>query len=120
VSVDSRVPLFIVYTVSSVAGVTILRQFLPQLSFPLCGNIRVSVGPIVWISLGTLLYAASFSVWIGILRSMPLASAYPAAFGLTTLGAALASVFVLHERVNLTQSVGMSLILAGVFLVLRR
>jgi drug/metabolite transporter (DMT)-like permease len=119
-SMDSRPSLFIIYTVSSISGVTILRQFLPKVSFPLHDGIRVNIGPIAWITVGTLLYAASFVVWMGILRLVPLASAYPAAFGLTACGAALASAFVLHERVYFVQSIGMCLILAGVFLVLRR
>ena len=116
----SRASLFVIYTVSSVLAVTILRHFLVQVSFPLRGNARVNIGPMAWILVGTLLYAASFSVWMGILRQVPLASAYPAAFGLTAFGTTLASVCVLHERVYLTQSAGMTLILAGVFLMLRR
>jgi len=121
VSVDSRASLFIIYTASSVSGVTILRRFLREVSFSLRdNNTQVTIGPIAWIAVGTLLYAASFFVWMGILRSVPLASAYPAAFGLTACGAVLTSVFVLHERVYFAQSVGICLILAGVFLVLRR
>jgi len=89
------------------------------MSLPIRGNVQVSAGPIAWIAAGTLLYAGSFAVWMGILRSVPLASAYPAAFGLTVCGAALASVFVLHEKVYFTQGIGVSLIFVGVFLVLR-
>jgi multidrug transporter EmrE-like cation transporter len=66
-----------------------------------------------------LLYAISFTVWLVILRSVPLAIAYPAAVGATLCGATAVAVIVLGETIGVSQGAGIALILIGIVLIFR-
>ena len=76
-------------------------------------EVRALVG--IW-SLAVLL---SFGLWLLILRSLPLTTAYPAAVGTTLCGTILVSVFILGENLRLSQGAGIALILVGFVLVFR-
>ena len=65
------------------------------------------------------MYILSFGLWMFILRSMPLAVAYPAAVGATLCGTSIVSVTILGENIRVGQGAGIALIMVGVVLVFR-
>jgi multidrug transporter EmrE-like cation transporter len=104
------------YTVLSVSGLAILKHFLPELSL----STRLPVRLAVWLTLGACLYAASFITWLLILRSFPLATAYPISVGLTICGTTIVALLVLGETLRPVQIFGIVSILAGIILVTRK
>lgn len=99
-----RVLLLLVYTVSSVAGMALIKA-APALLSP------------KWL-VGFALYLAGFGIWMGvILRLMPLSQAFPIAAGALMLGTQLVGWVVLKERITLPHLAGTALILMGVALV---
>lgn len=99
-----RVLLLLTYTVSSVAGMALIKA-APALLSP------------KWL-LGFALYLAGFGIWMGvILRLMPLSQAFPIAAGALMLGTQLVGWVVLKERITLPHLAGTALILMGVALV---
>jgi len=117
-NVVPKVALFTAYVLSSVSGLAILKSHLARLPFPLRG-VWATPGVLAYLFLGTGLYLASFGLWLAILRSFPLATAYPAAVGLTILGTTAVSLVILRENLRAAQAVGIALILLGAFLTLR-
>jgi len=104
------------YTVLSVSGLAILKHFLPQFSF----STRVPVRLAAFLALGASLYAASFVTWLLILRTFPLATAYPIAVGLTICGTTILAVLILGETLGPVQILGIVSIMAGVILLARK
>jgi multidrug transporter EmrE-like cation transporter len=104
------------YTVLSVSGLAILKHFLPELSL----STRLPVRLAAWLTLGAGLYAASFIIWLLILRSFPLATAYPISVGLTICGTTVVALLVLGETLRPVQIFGIASILAGIILVTRK
>lgn len=99
-----RVLLLLTYTVSSVAGMALIKA-APALLSP------------KWL-VGFALYLAGFGIWMGvILRLMPLSQAFPIAAGALMLGTQLVGWVVLKERITLPHLAGTALILMGVALV---
>jgi multidrug transporter EmrE-like cation transporter len=117
-NVRLKLALFTAYVLSSVSGLAILKSHLARLPFPFRG-VWATPGVLAYLVLGTGLYLTSFGLWLAILRSVPLASAYPTAVGLTILGSTSVSVVILHENLRADQAVGIALILLGAFLTLR-
>jgi multidrug transporter EmrE-like cation transporter len=117
-NVGPKFALFTGYVLSSVSGLAILKSQLARLSFPLRGS-WATAGVLRYLILGTGLYLTSFGLWLGILRSVPLATAYPTAVGLTILGTTAVSLVILHEKLRADQAAGIALILLGAFLTLR-
>lgn len=118
-AVSNRVLLFAIYVVTSVAGLTILRRYLPEVSVSGAMFRSLSLAHF-WIMLGGLLYVASFAVWMLVLRTVPLAQAYTTAVSLTICATVLVARFVLNEPISPQQLLGIVIIIAGVFLVLHR
>ena len=110
---------FAIYVVTSVTGLAILKTFLPRVSFPFRDGTFLASRTILWISAGAVLYAISFTVWMVILRSVPLAVAYPVAVGATLCGTTVVAVIVLGERIGASQGAGIGLILIGILLIFR-
>ncbi len=99
-----RFGLLAAYALASVAGMSLLKSAESVLSFRCV--------------FGFALYMASFLVWIGlILRMMPLSQAFPLAAGALMIGTQLAGWLLLKEKIGFQQISGVSLIMAGVFLV---
>lgn len=99
-----RILLLLTYTVSSVAGMALIKA-APALLSP------------KWL-VGFALYLAGFGIWMGvILRLMPLSQAFPIAAGALMLGTQLVGWVVLKERITLPHLAGTALILMGVALV---
>ena len=106
---------FAFYVIFSVAGLGLLRYFLP-LFVPFGANQKSVLG---WVVLGGFLYLASFAVWLQIIRTIPLSTAYPLAIGLTLCGTTLVSRLWLHENLSGAKTAGIGLIMAGVLLIAR-
>ena len=117
-NVGLKLGLFTAYVLSSVSGLAILKSHIACLSFPLRGD-SATPRVLAYLVLGTSLYITSFGLWLAILRSIPLATAYPTAVGLTILGTTTVSLVILHENLRAHQAVGIALILLGAFLTLR-
>jgi len=107
------------YLVASVAGLAILKRFLPEIALPLRGGTLPPMNVRLWLIVGIGLYMLSFALWLVILRALPLALAYPTAVGLTICGTTLISIFLLGERIHASQGIGIALIIVGVTLVYR-
>jgi len=111
-----QVGLFVVYTALSVAGVVILRAFLPAL----VGAYRSGGAwlPHVWLpTAGAAMYAVSFGCWLAILATTPASRAYPIAVGLTLVGVTLSAVLFLGERVGPMQLAGLVAVFAGIVMI---
>ncbi|PYX63280.1 MAG: hypothetical protein DMG74_17725 [Acidobacteria bacterium] len=111
--------LFAGYVVSSVWALPILKNFLPQVALSARRVSLPSLKIVLWLGFGASLYLLSFGLWLLILRSLPLTTAYPAAVGTTLCGTILVSVFILGENLRLSQGAGIALILVGFVLVFR-
>lgn len=69
----------------------------------------------IWTVLALVLYGAATIMWIGILQTTPLSTAYP--FGaLAFVIVPLAAYFVFNEQLSVTYLVGASLIFIGIVL----
>jgi multidrug transporter EmrE-like cation transporter len=66
---------------------------------------------------GGLLYGGGFCIWIAMLRFFPLSIAFPIAAGSLILATHLIARFYLAETVLVSQTIGIGLIVAGIFLV---
>jgi multidrug transporter EmrE-like cation transporter len=104
------------YTILSVSGLAILKHYLPQVSL----STRLPMRLAAWLILGASLYAASFATWLLILRSFPLATAYPISVGLTICGTTIVALLVLGETLRPIQFFGIASILMGIILVTRK
>ncbi len=114
-----KVIMFVVYVFFSVAGLVVMKRYVTQLS-PASGNwSSVPTSTFVWITFGSLLYLASFAVWLLILRNFPLVTAYPLAVGLTLCGTSIVSWFLLHERLTAGKVAGIFLIIVGAVFIFR-
>lgn len=111
--------VFAGYIVTSVVGLAILRHYLPQIIFPVRWDDLPARDVLLGLLLGGSLYIGSFLLWLLILRRMPLATAYPAAVGLTICGSTLVSVLILGEHIRFSQAAGIGLVLLGIVLILR-
>ena len=112
-----KIALFAGYVLFSVTGLIILKRYLPQI-VP-ARWVDVPTSAVVWIAFGTLLYLASFALWLFILRNVPLSTAYPVAVGLTLCGTTLASLSLLREHIPAGKAIGILLIISGVIFVSR-
>jgi multidrug transporter EmrE-like cation transporter len=110
--------LFVVYAVASIVSMLLIKTWLPALRIAYAHDIGIA-GPGLFVLAGAGLYAASFLIWMVILARQPLSIAFPSAVGLTLLGSTLAASAVLGEAVTPTRLVGIALILAGLFFVVR-
>ena len=117
-NIGPKFVLFTGYVLSSVSGLAILKSQLTRLSFPVRWG-WATTGVLPYLVLGTGLYLTSFGLWLVILRSVPLATAYPTAVGLTIIGTTAVSLVILDEKLRTGQAVGIALILLGAFLTLR-
>ncbi|GAU83160.1 EamA family transporter [Bosea sp. BIWAKO-01] len=84
---------------------------LADMDFGLQMMIRASTLPGVW--LAAIGYAATFIVWMLILRDMPLSRAFPMT-GLAYVTVPLLAWLALGERIDAVQAGGIALIVAGV------
>lgn len=110
--------LLTAYTVTSVAGLTIMKLGFTRLSAARAAGEGLTP-PLLQLGGGATLYVLSFALWMVILSRFPLTVAYPVAIGLTLTFTALLGVFLLHESVTPANAIGMLLIFAGVALVVR-
>ena len=115
-SVD--VVLFCVYTVASVAGLIIIKAWLApaQIAWQAASFLGA---PTFIVGIGSILYIASFLIWIVILGRNDLSVAYPIAIGLTLVFSTLAARIVIGEVVSPTRCLGVLVIFFGIWLVTR-
>ena len=62
-------------------------------------------------------YAASFALSLVVMAALPINRSYPLLIAVSYLGAVVAGVLILGERVSVASVVGLSLIGAGIFLI---
>jgi multidrug transporter EmrE-like cation transporter len=63
------------------------------------------------------LYGAATLLWIRILKTMPLSTAYPLAMGATITVTALIGVGAFNETLGITKATGLTLLVSGLFLL---
>lgn len=69
---------------------------------------------------GGFFYGGGFCIWIAMLRVFPLSIAFPVAAGSLIVATHLIARFYLAETVLASQTFGIGLIIAGIFLVFMR
>ena len=110
------IALFLVYTLFSVAGLLLLRRWLPA------ARVSVSAGELtsyttVLAATGAAAYIVSFLTWMVIVAQVPVARAYPISVGLTLTFTALGARLLLHEPFTARQLAGTVVIFGGVLLL---
>jgi multidrug transporter EmrE-like cation transporter len=102
-NVAALVLITLVYAVISAYGLYLIKDATTLLS---------------WRALaGALLYGGGFCIWIAMLRYFPLSIAFPVAAGSLILATHLIARLYLAETVLASQTIGIGLIIAGIFLV---
>jgi len=66
---------------------------------------------------GLFAYGLSTLFYIKVLGKLNLSVAYPVVIGLTVVATAIAGAIVLHEKVSVTQWLGVGLMLSGIFAI---
>ena len=67
--------------------------------------------------LGLTLYVASFITSMIVMKTMNLSIFYPTSAGLVYIFVCVISILLLHEKVSVTQLVGMAIILSGIIVM---
>lgn len=67
--------------------------------------------------IGTLIYICGSTIWLAILRMLPLSVAFPVASGLMILGTTFVGAVFLHEEIGIYQLIGGVAITMGIWLV---
>ena len=106
------VVLFCLYTAASVAGLILLKSNMVAAKSFL-------VAPTFIVGIGSVLYIASFLIWLVILGRNDLSVAYPIAIGLTLVFSTLAARIVIGEVVSPARCLGVLVIFFGIWLVTR-
>jgi multidrug transporter EmrE-like cation transporter len=110
--------LFCLYTVASVAGLIIIKAELAPAQAAWRAASFVTV-PTFMVGIGSVLYIASFLIWLVILGRNDLSIAYPIAIGLTLVFSTLAAKIVIGEIVSPARCLGILVIFFGIWLVTR-
>jgi len=108
--------LFVAYTVTSVAGLLLLRVGLPAARAAFSNDGLFSRDSIV-AGVGVAAYGTSFLLWMVILAQVPVARAYPIAVGLTLAFTAIGAHVLLRESLSLLNVVGILAVFSGVVLI---
>lgn len=112
------VVLFSAYTVTSVVSLMLIKYWLPSMKLAWEQG-EPFANPGFFVLLGLTLYVVSFILWVAVLARQPLSVAYPTAIGLTLIFSTIGALTVLGEPLLLSRVLGIGLIIAGVFLVVR-
>jgi multidrug transporter EmrE-like cation transporter len=110
--------LFCLYTAASVAGLIIIKAGLAPAQVAWQAR-SFLVAPTFIVGMGSVLYIASFLIWLVILGRNDLSVAYPIAIGLTLAFSTLAASIVIGEMISPARSLGVLVIFFGIWLVTR-
>lgn len=112
--------LIIIYILLSVGG-QILFKYGANKKFEISVSSGVISGSINWICFaGVVCYAFSFFLFLYLISKYDLSSINPLLVGMTYVLSLVCALTVLHEKVNLTQGIGIAVIFIGVLLVTKR
>lgn len=105
--------LFIIYIICSALGMVLIKN--GGLSTGIDLN-KVGIGfNFSWMFLvGTILYVASFILWMIILQKFPLTYISPISYGIMFIVMSILSYFILSETITAMQIVGIITIIIGV------
>ncbi len=93
--------VLLVYTVSSVSGLTLIKASTTSFSIPFVA--------------GAALYGGGFLMWIFlILKMLPLSVGFPLASGMLIVGTQISGFYFLKESMSTTHLIGVGLIMAGI------
>lgn len=109
--------LFLGYTISSVAGLIILKHAVGRVSFA-AGSPWV-LSDLGMLLAGAVLYVGGFALWLLVLARVELSVAYPIAVGLTLVFTTLASTLLFSEVVTTFRLVGIVLVFIGIVVITR-
>jgi drug/metabolite transporter (DMT)-like permease len=92
--------------------------YLPAVIYELRTRESIFSPPLLWFSLGSaVLHLGYFSILQKGYRNADLSVVYPLARGAGPLFASAAAILLLHERLKLSSTLGLLLIIAGVFII---
>src|SRR5690348_11182594 len=110
--------LFLLYTVANVTGLVMMKSGMPAAQAHWQAGTLLA-GPTLIVGIGSLLYIASFLLWLVILARNELSVAYPVAVGLTLVFSTASAKILLGEALSPLRGVGVLVIFFGIFLVAR-
>lgn len=110
--------LYVVYTATSVAGLTLAKRYLPSLGQAWHDGVLFRK-EVLYVGMGSALYVASFLLWLIILSRIDLSVAYPIAIGLTLVVSTLVAAALLGEHITTLRAGGIVIVFAGVWLITR-
>ena len=110
--------LYSLYTLGSVAGLTLLKGHLTLARQALRGGAYAG-GDVQLVLLGAALYASSFVLWLAILSRLELSLAYPIAIGLTLVGTTAAAALLLGEALSASRLLGIGVVFVGMWMITR-
>lgn len=114
---NSKLFAVLYYLASNITGLYLIKSFFTQTNSERFFAVATFLN---WkIATGGLLYASSFLVWIWLLSKEDLSTIYPVIVGLTYVILLLVAVFFLKEQMTALKVIGASLILIGIYLVLK-
>ncbi|HTY72690.1 MAG TPA: EamA family transporter [Actinomycetes bacterium] len=108
--------LFVGYTLLSVAGIVLVKKWLPEAQTDV-GAGRWNTAPVWWSAVGATAYVSSFLLWMVLLTRAPLSVAYPVAVGATLCLTLVASLWLFKERPTAVQLLGSAFVLLGIALI---
>lgn len=108
--------LFAAYTVASVAGLLLMKQWIPVATSTWEWR---PTAPVILAAMGVLVYILSFLIWVVIITRLEISVAYPTAIGLTLLFSTLSGFIFFGEVASLQKVAGIGLIFCGILLVVR-
>jgi drug/metabolite transporter (DMT)-like permease len=112
----TTVALFAGYTLLSVAGLLLLRNYIDAAYSAARGD-GGAAHDVVLAAVGVLCYLSGFGMWLAILARVPLTRAYPTAIGLTLVFTTLAAWALLHEKVGVREVVGILAVFVGIWIL---
>ncbi len=110
------IALYAAYTVFSVTGLLVLKNFMPLARTAAASGHLISADTI-GAAAGACSYILSFLIWLVILSKVPVSRAYPVAIGLTLAFTALGSRVVLGENLALPHVLGILTVFVGILLI---
>jgi multidrug transporter EmrE-like cation transporter len=116
VKVSTLTGLFVAYTLTSVAGLLLLRVGIPA-ARDAYGSQGLLSRDSALAAAGVAAYGTSFLLWMVILAQVPVARAYPIAVGLTLAFTAIGAHVLLRENLSALNVLGILAVFSGVVLI---
>lgn len=103
--------LYVIYGITNILGVTLLKQALNNLKSS--QHVEIIHHYYLFAAVGAILYIISFCTWFVILSRLKLIIAYPLCISISLVGSTLAAVLFLQETISLVNWIGLIFVVGG-------